>query len=54
MRPWLVLKAFDVAFEETVIPLYRDDSRAAIARYSDAGKVPESHGSVRLSEWSGA
>ncbi|MFZ2103370.1 MAG: glutathione S-transferase family protein [Oricola sp.] len=40
MRPWLVLKAFDLSFEETVIPLYRDGSREAIARYSEAGKVP--------------
>lgn len=40
MRPWLVLRAFGLPFEETVIPLYAADSPGAIARYSAAGKVP--------------
>ncbi|MCI5075699.1 glutathione S-transferase family protein [Oricola sp.] len=40
MRAWLVLKAFGIPFEETVIPLYRPESQGLIARYSRAGKVP--------------
>lgn len=40
LRPWLVLKAFDIPFEETVIPLKRDDTSARIAEFSPSGKVP--------------
>ena len=40
MRPWLVLKAFGVAFEEIVIPLGRDDTSLQISHYSAAGRVP--------------
>ena len=40
LRPWLVLKAIGVPFEETVIPLYQATSREAILRYSPSGRVP--------------
>ena len=40
MRPWLLLKAFDIPFEEIVIPLYRDGSRERIQEHSPTGKVP--------------
>jgi glutathione S-transferase len=40
MRPWLVLGAFDVPFEETVIPLRQPDTSERIRRYSPTGKVP--------------
>lgn len=40
MRPWLVMKAFDIAFEETVIPLRRDETAEKIAKFSPTGKVP--------------
>ena len=42
MRPWLALRANDIPFEETVIPLYTDDpaDKARIVGFSRAGKVP--------------
>lgn len=40
MRPWLVLQAFDIPFEEIVIALRQPDSRARILEYSPSGKVP--------------
>jgi glutathione S-transferase len=40
MRPWLVLKAFGIGFEEIVIPLGRDDTSMQISLYSAAGRVP--------------
>ena len=40
LRPWLLLRRAGVAFEEVRVPLYRDDSPAALRRWSPAGKVP--------------
>ena len=40
LRPWLLLAQAGVDFEEVRIPLYRDDSPAALARWSPSGKVP--------------
>ncbi len=40
MRPWLVLKHLAISFDEVVIPLYREESRNALLRYSPSGKVP--------------
>ncbi|MFO7297874.1 MAG: glutathione S-transferase family protein [Pseudomonadota bacterium] len=40
LRPWMVLRAFDIPFEETVIPLYRPESKARILQVSPSGKVP--------------
>ena len=40
MRPWLLMRAFAMPFDEVVIPLYTPETAAAIARYSPAGKVP--------------
>jgi glutathione S-transferase len=40
MRPWLLLKAFDIPFEEVVIPLRRPESKERLAKYSPSGKVP--------------
>jgi glutathione S-transferase len=40
LRPWLLLQHGGVAFDEVRIPLYRDDSAAALARWSPSGKVP--------------
>ena len=40
LRPWLALRQAGIAFDEVVIPLYRDGSKAAILAYSSAGKVP--------------
>lgn len=40
LRPWLVLKAFGIAFEEDKILLDRPETRAEIAKRSPTGKVP--------------
>jgi glutathione S-transferase len=40
LRPWLVMRAFDIPFEETVIPLKRPETKDAIAKFSPTGKVP--------------
>lgn len=40
LRPWFVMKAFDIPFEETVIALRRDETKAEICRYSPSGQVP--------------
>lgn len=40
MRPWLVLTASGISFDETVIPLRRDDTAERIAKFSPTGKVP--------------
>ena len=40
MRPWLVLRAFDIPFEETVIPLRQPDTKARILEHSPTGKLP--------------
>lgn len=40
LRPWLLLAQAGVDFAEVRIPLYRDDSAAALARWSPSGKVP--------------
>lgn len=40
LRPWLLLADAGIDFEEVCIPLYRDDSAAALARWSPSGKVP--------------
>ncbi len=40
LRPWMVLRAFGIPFEETVIALKRPETKEAIAKYSPSGKVP--------------
>ena len=42
MRPWLALRANDIPFVETLIPLYTDDpaDKDQILSFSRAGKVP--------------
>jgi glutathione S-transferase len=42
MRPWLALRANDIAFEEVFVPLYTNDpaDKARLVSFSDAGKVP--------------
>jgi glutathione S-transferase len=42
MRPWLALRANDIPFAETVIPLYTDNpaDKQQILNFSRAGKVP--------------
>ncbi len=40
LRPWLVLSAFGVPFDEIIVPLRTPESRAQILEYSPSGKVP--------------
>lgn len=39
-RPWLALKVAGIPFEETVIPIYRPESKSKLLALSPAGKVP--------------
>ena len=40
MRPWLVLRAWQIPFEEIVIPLRTPESKAQVLVHSPSGKVP--------------
>ena len=40
MCPWLLLKMFDVEFEEIQITLYEDDTAEKLGPYSPSLKVP--------------
>ena len=49
LRPWLLLKQFDIAFEEIRIPLYQAETKAAIQKYSPSGLVPALiHGDITV------
>ncbi|QCI68928.1 glutathione S-transferase family protein [Phreatobacter stygius] len=39
-RPWILMKALSMPFEEEVIRLYQPDTSGRISRYSQAGRVP--------------
>ncbi len=40
LRPWLVLKHFQIPFEEISVKLRQSDSKTALLAHSPAGKVP--------------
>lgn len=40
LRPWLLMKQFNIAFEEKLIVLDQPETRNEILKYSEAGKVP--------------
>ena len=40
LRPWIVMKAFAISFEETVVSLRWVDTRDRILAHSPSGKVP--------------
>jgi glutathione S-transferase len=40
LRPWLLMKVKGIAFDEQRIPLYQQQSKAAILERSPSGKVP--------------
>jgi glutathione S-transferase len=49
LRPWLVLRYFDIPFEEVRIPLYRAESAAALSQWSPSGLVPVlKHGDITV------
>jgi glutathione S-transferase len=40
LRPWLLMRMFDIPFDEVDIALRSPDTAAAIAAYSPSGKIP--------------
>jgi glutathione S-transferase len=51
LRPWLLLRQLQLPFEEILIPLSRPDTRARIAQYTPAGRVPVlKHGKLLIWE----
>lgn len=40
LRPWLLMRALGIPFEETVIAMYQPDSKARMLAVSPTGKVP--------------
>lgn len=40
MRPWMLMREFQIPFEETLVPLYQDETQQALLAHSPAGKVP--------------
>lgn len=40
LRPWLLMTALDIPFEEAVIPMYFPDSKARMLDVSPTGKMP--------------
>lgn len=40
MRPWMVMRAFGIPFEEIVIPLRTPESKAMVLTHSPSGRVP--------------
>ena len=40
LRPWLAMTVAGIPLDEVVIPLWQDDSRAAVLARSPSGKVP--------------
>ncbi|MBV8566542.1 MAG: glutathione S-transferase family protein [Methylobacteriaceae bacterium] len=51
MRPWILLRHFEIPFEDVVIPLDRPETRDAILKYAPSGKCPSlQDGSVSVWE----
>ena len=40
LRPWLLLRHFNIEFDEIRIPLFTDEFETTLKKYTDAGKVP--------------
>ncbi len=40
LRPWLLMRQFEIPFEETVVPLRQSDTLARLLAVSPTGKVP--------------
>jgi glutathione S-transferase len=40
MRPWMVLKHFEIPFEDIVIPMNRPETRAEMLQHAPTGKCP--------------
>jgi glutathione S-transferase len=42
-RPWILMRHFGIAFDEVVIPMAQENTRADMLRFSPAGKCPALH-----------
>jgi glutathione S-transferase len=40
LRPWMLMTALGIPFEETVIPMYQPDTKARMLSFGPTGKVP--------------
>ena len=40
LRPWVLMTALGIPFDETVIAMHRDDTKAEMLKFSAIGKVP--------------
>jgi glutathione S-transferase len=43
MRPWLLMRHFDIAFDEIVIPMDQPTTRADMLKHAPTGKCPSLH-----------
>jgi glutathione S-transferase len=43
LRPWILMRHFGIAFDEILIPLGQEKTRAEILRHAPSGKVPCLH-----------
>ncbi len=39
-RPWILMRHFEIAFDEVTVPLAQENTRAEIFRYTPSGKCP--------------
>jgi glutathione S-transferase len=42
-RPWILMRHFGLAFDEIVIPMAQENTRAEMSRFSPSGKCPSLH-----------
>lgn len=40
LRPWILMRHFDLPFEEEMVALYQPDTAERVRRFSKAGKLP--------------
>lgn len=51
LRPWLLLKYFEIPFKEVLVPLYEGDYKERLLKFSPSGKVPILvHGRLAMGE----
>lgn len=43
LRPWLLMRALEIPFEEELVPLYREDSKSRLLQHAPSGRVPVLH-----------
>ena len=51
LRPWILLRHFEIPFDEIFVPLYEGDYKSRLLALSPAGKVPALiHGDLVIGE----